>query len=131
MRLISLVRPSFSHAFLNRRSICSAVSLPRDLTLIIQFDPFSFRSVGGVSMALPVNGNSDSVPAPAACSSGRSCMSHQHTITLRVRYPEADAMGYLHHSRFFQYFEMGASSCFGPLATVMRIWSSGAFSSSS
>ncbi len=34
-------------------------------------------------------------------------MIQQHTITLRVRYPEADAMGYLHHSRFFQYFEMG------------------------
>jgi len=31
----------------------------------------------------------------------------QHTITFRIRYPEADAMGYLHHSRFFQYFEMG------------------------
>jgi acyl-CoA thioester hydrolase len=31
----------------------------------------------------------------------------QHTITIRVRYPEVDAMGYLHHSRFFQYFEMG------------------------
>src|SRR5881628_4271312 len=31
----------------------------------------------------------------------------QHTITLRVRYPEVDAMGYLHHSRFFQYFEIG------------------------
>lgn len=31
----------------------------------------------------------------------------EHTITLRVRYPEVDAMGYLHHSRFFQYFEMG------------------------
>lgn len=30
-----------------------------------------------------------------------------HTITLRVRYPEVDAMGYLHHSRFLQYFEMG------------------------
>jgi acyl-CoA thioester hydrolase len=24
-----------------------------------------------------------------------------------VRYPEVDAMGYLHHSRFLQYFEMG------------------------
>ena len=35
-------------------------------------------------------------------------MSHpQHTITLRVRYPECDPMGYLHHSRFLQYFEMG------------------------
>lgn len=31
----------------------------------------------------------------------------EHTITLRVRYPETDAMGYLHHSRFFQYFEIG------------------------
>lgn len=34
-------------------------------------------------------------------------MIQQHTITFRVRYPETDAMGYLHHSRFFQYFEMG------------------------
>jgi acyl-CoA thioester hydrolase len=31
----------------------------------------------------------------------------QHTIQFRVRYPEVDAMGYVHHSRFFQYFEMG------------------------
>jgi acyl-CoA thioester hydrolase len=30
-----------------------------------------------------------------------------YTITIRVRYPEADAMGYLHHSRFLQYFELG------------------------
>jgi acyl-CoA thioester hydrolase len=30
-----------------------------------------------------------------------------HTIAIRVRYPEVDAMGYLHHSRYFQYFEMG------------------------
>jgi acyl-CoA thioester hydrolase len=30
-----------------------------------------------------------------------------HTLSIRVRYPEVDAMGYLHHSRFFQYFEMG------------------------
>jgi acyl-CoA thioester hydrolase len=30
-----------------------------------------------------------------------------HTITFRVRYPEVDAMGYVHHSRFLQYFEMG------------------------
>ena len=34
-------------------------------------------------------------------------MALEHTITIRVRYPEVDAMGYLHHSRFFQYFEMG------------------------
>ena len=31
----------------------------------------------------------------------------QHSITIRVRYPEVDAMGYLHHSRYLQYFEMG------------------------
>src|SRR5437016_1484518 len=31
----------------------------------------------------------------------------EHTINLRVRYPEVDAMGYLHHSRYLQYFEMG------------------------
>jgi len=31
----------------------------------------------------------------------------EHTISIRVRYPEVDAMGYLHHSRYLQYFEMG------------------------
>src|SRR5690348_5726657 len=30
-----------------------------------------------------------------------------HSIHLRVRYPEVDGMGYLHHSRYLQYFEMG------------------------
>ncbi len=30
-----------------------------------------------------------------------------HILSLRVRYPEVDAMGYVHHSRFFQYFELG------------------------
>ena len=34
-------------------------------------------------------------------------MSIQQTITIRVRYPEVDGMGYLHHSRYLQYFEMG------------------------
>ena len=34
-------------------------------------------------------------------------MSVEHMMTIRVRYPEVDAMGYLHHSRYFQYFEMG------------------------
>jgi len=29
------------------------------------------------------------------------------TITIRVRYPEADAMGYMHHSVYVQYLEMG------------------------
>lgn len=31
----------------------------------------------------------------------------EHTITIRVRYPEVDGMGLLHHSRFLQYFEIG------------------------
>jgi acyl-CoA thioester hydrolase len=31
----------------------------------------------------------------------------QQTIPIRVRYPECDPMGYLHHSVFLQYFEMG------------------------
>jgi acyl-CoA thioester hydrolase len=34
-------------------------------------------------------------------------MFNTHTITIRVRYTEVDAMGYLHHSRYLQYFEMG------------------------
>jgi acyl-CoA thioester hydrolase len=34
-------------------------------------------------------------------------MIREHTITFRVRYPEVDPMGVVHHSRFFQYFEMG------------------------
>ena len=39
---------------------------------------------------------------PAAAAHGAT-----QTITLRVRYPECDPMGYLHHSIFLQYFEMG------------------------
>lgn len=31
----------------------------------------------------------------------------EHTIVIRVRYPECDPMGYLHHSVYLQYFEMG------------------------
>ena len=31
----------------------------------------------------------------------------EHTLKIRVRYPEVDGMGYLHHSRYLQYFEMG------------------------
>lgn len=31
----------------------------------------------------------------------------EQTISLRVRYPEVDGMGYLHHSRYLQYFEIG------------------------
>ena len=28
-------------------------------------------------------------------------------LDIRVRYPEVDQMGYVHHSRYWQYFEMG------------------------
>ena len=31
----------------------------------------------------------------------------EHSIAIRVRYPECDPMGYLHHSIYLQYFEMG------------------------
>ena len=31
----------------------------------------------------------------------------EDAISFRVRYPEVDAMGYVHHSRYLQYFEMG------------------------
>src|SRR5437773_547974 len=34
-------------------------------------------------------------------------MSVQHTIHIRVRYPEVDGMGFMHHSRYLQYFELG------------------------
>lgn len=37
-------------------------------------------------------------------------MSHrpaEQVIAFRVRYPECDPMGYVHHSRYLQYFEMG------------------------
>lgn len=39
------------------------------------------------------------------------CMNNPHPgscdIPIRVRYAESDPMGYLHHSKFFEYFEMG------------------------
>jgi|UniRef100_A0A7C4QNH3 acyl-CoA thioester hydrolase len=31
----------------------------------------------------------------------------EHEITIRVRYCETDAMGFLHHANHFNYFEMG------------------------
>jgi acyl-CoA thioester hydrolase len=34
-------------------------------------------------------------------------MLREQTIQFRVRYSEVDAMGYLHHSRYLQYFEVG------------------------
>lgn len=34
-------------------------------------------------------------------------MTSEHSITIRVRYCETDAMGFLHHSHFLNYFEQG------------------------
>jgi len=39
----------------------------------------------------------------------------QGTIELRVKYCECDPMGYVHHSRYFQYFEMGRTE-------LLRSW---------
>ena len=36
----------------------------------------------------------------------------EHSIEIRVRYSETDAMGFLHHARFFIYFEMGRTELF-------------------
>ncbi|GIX03026.1 MAG: thioesterase [Planctomycetaceae bacterium] len=36
----------------------------------------------------------------------------EHEITIRVRYSETDAMGFLHHANFFNYFEMGRIELF-------------------
>ncbi|MCA9047799.1 MAG: acyl-CoA thioesterase [Planctomycetaceae bacterium] len=36
----------------------------------------------------------------------------EHTIQIRVRYAETDAMGFLHHSNFLTYFEMGRTELF-------------------
>ncbi|MCM2373086.1 acyl-CoA thioesterase [Aporhodopirellula aestuarii] len=33
--------------------------------------------------------------------------SNQQTITLRVRYDECDPMGFVHHSNYLRYFEIG------------------------
>lgn len=34
-------------------------------------------------------------------------MLHEHEISIRVRYCETDAMGFLHHANFINYYEMG------------------------
>jgi len=36
----------------------------------------------------------------------------QHETTLRVRYSETDAMGYLHHANYLCYFEIGRTELF-------------------
>ena len=39
-------------------------------------------------------------------------MLRQHEIDIRVRYSETDAMGYLHHANYLNYFEMGRTELF-------------------
>jgi acyl-CoA thioester hydrolase len=39
-------------------------------------------------------------------------MQQQHEINIRVRYSETDAMGFLHHSNYLNYFEMGRTELF-------------------
>ena len=34
-------------------------------------------------------------------------MIQNHEIEIRVRYPECDPMGFVHHGRYFTFFEMG------------------------
>lgn len=36
----------------------------------------------------------------------------EHEIEIRVRYSETDAMGWVHHSRYLNYFEMGRTELF-------------------
>ena len=36
----------------------------------------------------------------------------EHTTTIRVRYEDADPMGFLHHSKYFSYFEIGRTELF-------------------
>ena len=39
-------------------------------------------------------------------------MLDSHEIPIRVRYSEADPMGFLHHSQYFSYFEVGRMELF-------------------
>lgn len=39
-------------------------------------------------------------------------MLQEHDIEIRVRYAETDAMGYLHHSNYLTYFEIGRTELF-------------------
>ena len=39
-------------------------------------------------------------------------MIKEHTTEIRVRYSETDAMGYLHHSNYLSYFEVGRTELF-------------------
>jgi acyl-CoA thioester hydrolase len=44
----------------------------------------------------------------------------QNTIFLRVRYVECDPMGYLHHSNYLPYFEMGRTELLRQMGVTYR-----------
>lgn len=48
-----------------------------------------------------------------------------HEITIRVRYSETDAMGFLHHSNFLNYFEMGRTELFRSSGGSYRLMEEG------
>jgi len=39
-------------------------------------------------------------------------VSDEHELTIRVRYSETDAQGFVHHSHYLSYFEMGRTELF-------------------
>jgi acyl-CoA thioester hydrolase len=39
-------------------------------------------------------------------------MRDEHELTIRVRYSETDAQGFVHHSHYLSYFEMGRTELF-------------------
>ncbi len=44
----------------------------------------------------------------------------EHSIQIRVRYSETDAMGFLHHSNYLSYFEVGRTELFRALGGNYR-----------
>ncbi len=46
----------------------------------------------------------------------------EHEIEIRVRYPECDPGGFLHHSRVFIYFEMGRTELLRASGDHYRRW---------
>lgn len=49
-------------------------------------------------------------------------MLSEHEIAIRVRYPECDPGGFLHHSRVFIYFEMGRTELLRASGGNYRKW---------
>lgn len=44
----------------------------------------------------------------------------QHDLEFRVRYPETDPGGYVHHSQYFVYFEMGRTELLRAVGRTYR-----------